>query len=416
MLSYMRKLDSIKCLVAGLLGMASAAGCSERGQVMLEYTSQPDHPEVLASATASSSIRVCVAKVDVNWRAEDGASTRYASQSTRTWRYSDFTGRSSQGTLQANMASEASSDRDGQLWANVVRSQIGALLAEQAEAANMSVMLVDRDRLKTYLDEQDLQMADIVQGDRLSEKARLLPVDLFIFGTIEGQTCVRTKLETNPGLTLASFAPYGGSIARALNHPKRRVQRTITFSGSLAVHQTATGRILLSHAIAGQTIEDERALPWQSDRTEMDLMPEAQLIRAKLDGEVRRFVGRLLPTTIETIYTVKSSSDENSRKGVRCLEKGANEEALALFQAALVKDAGDHRSAFGAGVACERLGRRADAEAYYRRAVMHGSGKKDKKGDGESQYLPALQRVKQDPARGAPEDSRASRDSMVRGR
>lgn len=390
-----RSFNSALGLILGFCGTIVAGCGGETKRIFVEYTTQPEHVEALANASPTSPVRVCVAKIDVNWRVDDPAAVRNSQESECTWTYSDFCGRTAQGTMQTESSTEIERVRGGQLWANAVRSRIAELLTRQATATGVSLELVDRDRLKTCLDEKDLELADIIQGNHLSERARLLPVDLFIFGTIEGQTVIRTKMETNPALTIAGFSPYGGSIARSLNCPKQRIQRTVTFAGNLAVHETATGRILVSHELIGQTIEDDRAKPWESDRTELDLMPEVDRIRQKLEGEVRLFVGRLLPTSIELLYTVKSSRSKASKAAIQHLALGADEEALALFRAAMNESPGDHRSAFGAGVACERLGRLSEAEGYYRQAVTNSPGKKDKNGDGESQYLAAVQRVRE---------------------
>lgn len=399
-------------LLPVLCGLIAAGGCSETKRVFVEYTTKPESVQALANVSPGSPVRVCVAGINVNWRVDDPAAVRDSHESESTWTYSDC-GPNAHRASQLESSTETEQMQGGQLWANAVRSRIAELLTRQAAAAGVQLELVDRDRLQTCLDEQDLELADIIQGNHLSENARLLPVDLFIFGTIEGQTVIRTKLETNSALNIARFSPYGGNIAQDLNCPKQRIRRTVTFAGSLAVHETATGRVLVAHELVGQTIEDDRAKPWESDRTELDLMPEEQQVRQKLDGEVRRFVGRLLPTPMECLCTVRSSRSKESTEAVRLLVQGMDEEALALFQAALNQDPDDHRSAFGAGVACERLGRLSEAERCYRLAIMNSRGKKDKKGDGESQYPVALQRVKDRLSQASGEPREAEADTLV---
>ena len=61
------------------------------------------------------------------------------------------------------------------------------------------------------------------------------------------------------------------------------------------------------------------------------------------------------------------------------------------------------------------LQRLTEAEAYYRQAVMNASGKKDKKGDGESQYAIALQRARQRVEQGEKKASGGTGDAVAQG-
>lgn len=89
-----------------------------------------------------------------------------------------------------------------------------------------------------------------------------------------------------------------------------------------------------------------------------------------------------------TAVKVTSSSHEQSRAGVKCLELGEYDEAIKCFEAALAADPDDHRSEFGIGVAYELTGRKQQAVEHYGAAVQLDPT--------ESKYRRQLIRVKQE--------------------
>ncbi len=105
-----------------------------------------------------------------------------------------------------------------------------------------------------------------------------------------------------------------------------------------------------------------------SSRTEAELTPQDQIIRKLVERGAREFVSTLMPCRIDVEAEVVSSSNENCTQGVRWLRGESFRDALALFQAALAEDSGDHRAAFGAGVASEALGNHDRALSYYNQA------------------------------------------------
>ena len=72
-------------------------------------------------------------------------------------------------------------------------------------------------------------------------------------------------------------------------------------------------------------------------------------------------------------------------QGVKLLRAEMYEEALASFRAALAVDSGDHRAAFGAGVACEAMGQCDSALSFYKQACV---------GAGSRVYMVARDRMK----------------------
>ncbi len=65
---------------------------------------------------------------------------------------------------------------------------------------------------------------------------------------------------------------------------------------------------------------------------------------------------------------MRPGKHEMSAAGVRALVVDDYETALANFKEAVAAEPNDHRSLFGAGVACEKLKRYDEALRYYKQA------------------------------------------------
>jgi len=107
-----------------------------------------------------------------------------------------------------------------------------------------------------------------------------------------------------------------------------------------------------------------------SSQTEAELTPRDQIIGTLVERGARDFVSLFLPCTVEHEVEVKSSGNESCEQGVKLLNGDMYEEAIEQFKMALVEEPEDDRAAFGAGVACEALGRHTEALDYYKRACV----------------------------------------------
>ena len=105
-----------------------------------------------------------------------------------------------------------------------------------------------------------------------------------------------------------------------------------------------------------------------SSKTEADMTPRDQVIGEIVDAELQKFLVKFVPTEITAQVTVKAGAHEMSEAGVRALRIDDYETALANFKAAIAEEPDDHKSCFGAGVCCEKLGNADDAAKYYKMA------------------------------------------------
>ncbi len=381
--------------VLAFLALLPGIGCTTSTQVGLEYVVQPDHPEIFQDE--GPPLRVCVADVAVDWRVHEQGPYSLFGGGMYRWTYTDGTGRIYENSLE--VSSGPFTRRDGEMWQNALRSQIAAVLQERADANGCRIELVERDQLSRMLDERDLKLADIVEGE--ATELRMLPVDVFIFGEISGRTVIHKEYRSSSWGRAAAMVPYvGGLVAAEASRPKLRLRRVMTFEGNLRVVDGANGRKWLTHAISEQRQEDKKSHMFR-DVSELSLLPAESEISGMLESEVREFIGRMLPRSIAIQFELKSSSDEASQQGVRFAEVGQWADALEAFKAAILADAEDDRSLFGAGLACEQLGRFDDAEKYYRQAVMNSDA--DDADDYEHQYRTSLARATERRRRGAAE-------------
>jgi len=80
-------------------------------------------------------------------------------------------------------------------------------------------------------------------------------------------------------------------------------------------------------------------------------------------------------TTCES-FKVTSSANEQSKEGVRGLERCRYPDAARCFEAAVAVDPGDHKSHFGLGAAYELMGQKDKALKAYERAVELAPGER----------------------------------------
>jgi tetratricopeptide (TPR) repeat protein len=87
-----------------------------------------------------------------------------------------------------------------------------------------------------------------------------------------------------------------------------------------------------------------------------------------IERGARDFCSQFIPCAVDYELEVESSASKSCARGVQNLRDGRYSQALEQFTLAIDKDPQDHRAAFAAGVACEKLGRYDEAYAHYRSA------------------------------------------------
>jgi hypothetical protein len=334
--------------------VAILAGCSAT-RATVEYTPKPDHPYVI-----EKDLKVCVLKVDVTWKAYDQGRTQ--AENLMEFSYVGSLVGQGQGTSTGTYMVEHVNTA-GEMWSNLVESQVREILAERAKAAGKRVVLVDRAHLAQAMKEHDLKAADIVEGDKVSDKAKMLGYDLLIVGKIDGTTSVETEVDKPIWTKVISV--FAGPLA---DNPRQRIRRTMTVGGSIQAIDGATSEVLVTHALSHQSVTDKTSTPFiGGGGTRMSLVPEEQEIKDLLEIDARRFVGRMVPTPIKVDLMVNCSFGCSS-DGVKALGVD-NTAALACFKKALADKPDDCNAAFGVAVACELMHELGEAQKNYELAL-----------------------------------------------
>lgn len=373
------------------VGLAFAIGCSQSTTVKMSYMSRP---RAELTRGGSSPVRIAVKPISARWSSQEAGGNLLLPSGpiSWTWTYQDSSGAHQTGTYTFSASSPVYETADARLWREKLRSAIIDLIRKHG---GRRIEIIERERMDLYWDEMDRKLAGSVKSHGDPEATQWDDVDLFVVGNIEGRSTLRQEYKnpTKPLGYLAGFAPVvGGVLESELSRPKPYYQRTITLAGNLRLVDAATGRTWATHEISAQTLEEEKSYPFK-DASRLSMPPEEKIIRDMLDQEIRKFCGAIVPITFEQEWRVKSSANENSQLGVKYLRVGDNAAALAAFERALADNPDDDRSCFGAGVACENLGRLDDARRYYRDAVMACDDRTIDNKDPEAQYEKALRRV-----------------------
>ena len=360
--------------------------------VALSYTPPPTHREVFEPPDVEH--RVAVGRVDVDWRVRCRGDRDSARQTVVRYRLVDGEGKVMESTVESKTTWDRNLRGNARIWDDALRSEVRKLLAEYARKAGVKLVLVDRDHLKQRLDERDLSVIGLTPGDPEDWKGAELGVDAFIFARLNIDTVYESSYKKLiPGDFLDGvIGGIPGRIVGGLFKPKHRVRRTMTLEGDLQLVDGRTGRIWATHDISQQWVENEKSL--FRDKDVMDLEPEEERIRQALRAAASEFVGMFFPVPRRFEIYVRSSSNDFAKMGARALRVQDYEQALEFFQAALREKPDDHRSLFGAGVACEALGRLDEALRYYKKAVFACDKRKIDEDDDEYQYTLAVRRVR----------------------
>jgi tetratricopeptide (TPR) repeat protein len=161
----------------------------------------------------------------------------------------------------------------------------------------------------------------------------------------------------------------GGSVG---SEEVDKESRNITVQCQFQLKDPATNEIIVSHTGEPSqhfTKAGKTSPFFGGSKTEADMTPRDQIIGEKIDEQLRQFIVKFVPCEINAAVTVKPSKHEMSVAGVRALVCDDYETALQDFKQAIAADGTDHRSMFGAGVACEKMKKYDEALKYYKQAA-----------------------------------------------
>lgn len=276
---------------------------------------------------------------------------------------------------------------DQKKWSIMAADMIQNGLQQAAEKYDVPLKLVDREHLKLAMEEKDLAAAGITDsGDKVAS------------AQIQGATAVITSKVTikidkqkGKGRTISDLGGwatgYGGG-GHVQTEEVDKESRNITVQCQFQLKDAATNDIIRSHTGDPSQHFTKAGRPspfFGGSKTEADMTPRDKIIGEKIDRQLRDFLVKFVPTEITAQAEVRPGKHEMSAAGVKALVIDDYETALANFKEAIAAEPNDHRSMFGAGVACEKLKRYDEGLRYYKQAQSFEPK--------ERQYVEAVTRV-----------------------
>jgi len=273
-------------------------------------------------------------------------------------------------------------------------SQIASLLQSQLMETRF-FDLMERDRLKTILDEQTMSMSGAVDESSAVEIGKLLGVDALIFGEVtrfrvepdeEGVEKVEKKEGTGKYETVDEKNIFTGKTKKV----RREIMRTVwvdqhyrirrgTVSVNFRVVSTQTAALLAVHSDSksydsGKIVEGRGTLK-----------PVGEIL-----AELSTSLCRTLTQMISPYYVSEKRFIESGKGdiavGKKYAESGLWPEAVEAWKMAVEQMPEEPAGLYNLGVASEIQGDLDTAEGYYKKAIALKQNKL---------YLEALKRIRQ---------------------
>lgn len=273
-------------------------------------------------------------------------------------------------------------------WSEISANLIQSLVNESRTRFGTDVLVSDRRDSQVTFDEADLAAAGMstAKGGR---GGKLRAVEGIILSNINVKVEKHVgRQRTLSGVDISGFfhRGYRGGRANIETSEVETVTRNLTVQTDFKLLNTSDNQVWDQHSRTFTVTDRTRASAiFGSSQTEASLTPQDRIINALVERGAREFISRLMPCRIEVQANVTSSSNADCVRGVKLLRAESYEGALSHFRAALADNPGDHRAAYGAGVACEASGRYDDALRYYKRALAE---------EGDREYADARDRLK----------------------
>ncbi|MFQ5414709.1 MAG: tetratricopeptide repeat protein [Phycisphaerae bacterium] len=256
-------------------------------------------------------------------------------------------------------------------WSDLCATLLQSLVNESRTEFGTDIAVSDRRDTQVTFDEADLAAAGM-STDSGGGGGRLLAAQ----GKIVSNVNVKVETEvgherTITGIDISALRGHyvRGGRAAIQTGEVETVSRHMTVQTDFRLIDTANNKAWDQMSATHRSSEATHASPFfGSSRTAAVLTREDAIIGTLVERAAREFISRLMPCRITVDTDIKSSTNARCMEGVRMLRAEAYDDALSLFKAALAEDGGDHRAAYGAGLASEAVGRVDEALAFYRRA------------------------------------------------
>ena len=316
-------------------------------------------------------------------------------------------------------SNDADSDQRQRKWSALAADMIEARLFTGGERLAPPLYVTDRRNMKLVLDEHDLRLAGVVDGETAHRVGKLLAVQGLVVSRItiliDYDRSTKRSIDWGRMLTGAvrdarerkeqhakpddrrtksrrplkrrwirkgprDSATGGDDPRRSASsapvlprfHAKEieEISRYLTVQCSFSLIDAVTGRTVVRHSPPPYRKTDQAAPRFAFGNlvSESELNPVDHFIGELVERAANEFVGMIVPLEREYRYTVVGKGKEGEA-GIRALRADDYEQALAHFQSAHRRDPDKPEIVFALGVTCELLGRWEEALQYYRQAT-----------------------------------------------
>lgn len=302
-------------------------------------------------------------------------------------------------------------------WAGIAADLLEAMLqdgAAKAASSSHKLTVVQRRATKAILDEQDLQLVGIVEGDAAARAGKLLSVDGLIMSRININIDVqkRTRSQIDWGRMLGGAlggpppaprdvryrrgpGPFRGRLGGGGGPglPTREIEeisRSLTVQCSFSLVDAVTGKSVLHHAPPVFQKTDKKSPDFFFGQfiEAGDLDPVDHFIGELVERAARDFASRLVPVTVEQTYEIIGRG-KYGEQAVRALRGDNFREAIALFEKEYQKEPDEPDTVFALAVTCELANEYEQALKWYQTLVSM----KEADEDDLPMYLDAKKRL-----------------------
>lgn len=292
-------------------------------------------------------------------------------------------------------------------WSLIAADIIEAMLQGDTECGPTGLTVVQRRATKQILDEQDLQLAGIVEGDAAMRAGKLLAVQGLIASTIRIQIDTQRTVKSSVDWTGILGGPLGGpapprgrevhyrpgpggprspyenpyrrrSVERSpggggFGVPSREVEeisRNLTVQCSFRLMDATTGATVVqfSPPVFQKTDKKSPDFLFGGMMDQGDLDPVDHFIGELVERACREFVGKMAATRVAYTYEIIGRGKEGE-SAVRAIRADDYATAVRLFEAAHQEEPEEHDTVFALGVTYELAGDYPRALECYRRLV-----------------------------------------------
>jgi len=259
-------------------------------------------------------------------------------------------------------------------------------LQAEIDRRSLPIRLVDRETFDDQLRERELAISDLVNPEGVVTLPGMAPVDgLIVVKSTATSNVERVPVDTLTLNDISRAIQSDGNYVRTSQ--RMSVQRQITLNTSIRLTNAMTGVVQATYSTPkSQTDKARPGFLVGDNMAEANLPPGAEVVQQLLETQAEEFVGAIVGVEASgRPVTIRASGNADCQAGVRYLESESWSMALDAFRRAINANSQDHQALYGAGVACEKLGRYDDALRYFEKAVgLNGS----------STYTDAVRRVR----------------------